>query len=190
MFSSSSTASNGGSSAFHVLTPPFEKGGQGGFWEGYGMLRYAENLKAKARELRKALTESESALWSRLRAKRVFGVQFYRQKPIGQYIVDFFAPRAKLVIEVDGSQHMEEDHSKRDKQRDEYLTKLGLKVLRFDSRVALTETDAVMEIIYQTVTDRLNSEIPPVPPFPKGGTKEESSPKRREFNASDLGRSR
>jgi len=101
------------------------------------MLRYTATLKDQARELRKKLTESENALWSRLRGKQLLGMQFYRQKPIGQYIVDFFAPRARLVVEVDGSQHMEENHLQRDKNRDEYLKGLGLKVLRFNSRVVL-----------------------------------------------------
>jgi very-short-patch-repair endonuclease len=59
------------------------------------MLRYTADLKGQARELRKKLTDSESALWSRLRGKQLMGIQFYRQKPIGQYVVDFFAPRAK-----------------------------------------------------------------------------------------------
>jgi very-short-patch-repair endonuclease len=68
------------------------------------MLNYNANLKDKTRQLRKNLTESEKALWSRLRNKQLLGIQFYRQKPIGEHIVDFFAPRAKLVIEVDGSQ--------------------------------------------------------------------------------------
>jgi len=133
------------------------------------MLRYAASLKGQARELRKSLTESETTLWSRLRGKQLLGIQFYRQKPIGQYIVDFFAPRARLVVEVDGSQHMEQNHLQRDKNRDEYLTGLGLKVLRFNSRVVLSETDAVMEVIYRTITEQLNSEIPPIPPFSKGG---------------------
>jgi len=101
------------------------------------MLRYTATLKGQARELRKKLAESENALWSRLRGKQLLGMQFYRQKPIGQYIVDFFAPRARLVVEVDGSQHMEENHLQRDKNRDEYLKGLGLKVLRFNSRVVL-----------------------------------------------------
>jgi very-short-patch-repair endonuclease len=65
------------------------------------MLNYNANLKDKARQLRKDLTDSEKALWSRLRNKQLLGIQFYRQKPIGEYIVDFFAPRAKLVVEVD-----------------------------------------------------------------------------------------
>ena len=68
------------------------------------MLNYNANLKDKARQLRKNLTDSERALWSRLRNKQILNIQFYRQKPIGEYIVDFFAPRAKLVVEVDGSQ--------------------------------------------------------------------------------------
>jgi very-short-patch-repair endonuclease len=133
------------------------------------MLRYAASLKGQARALRKSLTESETALWSRLRGKHLLNIQFYRQRPIGQYIVDFFAPRARLVVEVDGSQHMGKNHLQRDKNRDQYLTGLGVKVLRFDSRVVLTETDAVMEVIYRTITDQLNSKIPPIPPFSKGG---------------------
>jgi len=133
------------------------------------MLRYTANLKDQARELRKQLTDSETALWSRQRGKQLMGIQFYRQKPIGQYIVDFFAPKAKLVVEVDGSQHMEEDHVQRDKTRDEYLAGLGLKVLRFNSRVVLTETEAVAEAIYRAMKEQVNSEIPPAPPFSKGG---------------------
>lgn len=61
------------------------------------MLRYNAHLKDKARQLRKNLTDSELALWSRLRNKQLLGIQFYRQKPLGRYIVDFFAPRAHLV---------------------------------------------------------------------------------------------
>jgi very-short-patch-repair endonuclease len=74
------------------------------------MLPYSANLKSHARELRKRQTDSESLLWSHLRGKQLLGVQFYRQKPIGQYIVDFFAPSIKLIIEVDGSQHLGNNH--------------------------------------------------------------------------------
>ncbi len=65
------------------------------------MLRYNGNLKNKARQLRRNLTDSENALWSRLRNKQLLGVQFYRQKPIGGHIVDLYAPKPKLVIEID-----------------------------------------------------------------------------------------
>jgi len=101
--------------------------------------------------------------------KQLLGVQFYRQKPIGEHIVDFFAPGAKLVVEVDGSQHMGGDHVQKDRSRDGYLASLGLKVLRFNSREVLKESDVAVEAIYQTVTEQLNAEIPPDPPFKKGG---------------------
>ena len=133
------------------------------------MLGYNANLKDKARQLRKNLTDSEKALWSRLRNKQFLGIQFYRQKPIGEHIVDFFAPRAKLVVEVDGSQHMVGDYVQKDRIRDAYLASLGLKVLRFNSREVLKESDAVVEAIYGMITNQLNAEIPPGPPFEKGG---------------------
>lgn len=118
------------------------------------MLKYSPKLKGNARQLRQNLTDSERALWRRLRGKQLAGVQFYRQKPIGDYIVDFYAPQAKLVIEIDGSQHFEAQHAEKDKKRDEYLSSLGLQVLRFDSRQALKETEAVLEAVYQAIVDR------------------------------------
>jgi very-short-patch-repair endonuclease len=125
------------------------------------MLKYTPKLKGSARQLRQNLTDSERALWRRLRGKQLAGVQFYRQKPIGDYIVDFYAPQAKLVIEIDGSQHFEPQHAEKDKKRDEYLASLGLLVLRFDSRQALKETEAVLEVVYQTIQDRIKQINPP-----------------------------
>jgi len=74
------------------------------------MLRYDPNLIKFSRHLRKNLTDSESVLWLRLRRKQLAAVQFYRQKPIGKFIVDFYAPSVQLVVEVDGSQHKDGDH--------------------------------------------------------------------------------
>ena len=119
------------------------------------MLKYNPKLKGNARHLRQNLTDSERALWRRLRGKQLAEVQFYRQKPIGGYIVDFYAPKAKLVIEIDGSQHYETPQVEKDKERDENLGKLGLLVLRIKSRQVLKETDAVVEFIYQTITQRM-----------------------------------
>jgi very-short-patch-repair endonuclease len=135
------------------------------------MLKYNAHLRDKARQLRRNLTDSEAALWSRLRNKQLLGVQFYfyRQKPIGEHIVDFFAPRARLVVEVDGSQHLGGDHALKDRNRDGYLVSLGLKVLRFNSREVLKESNAVVEAIYRAVSEQLNAEIPPAPPLIKGG---------------------
>jgi len=121
------------------------------------MLRYKAKLKQKARQLRKNMTDSERVLWYRLRGKQLLGVQFYRQKPIGKYIVDFYAPRTKLVVEVDGSQHMEDEHVEKDEHRDKYLAGVGLRVLRFNSREVLEETDAVLEIIHRTIAEQLAS---------------------------------
>ena len=125
------------------------------------VLKYKAPLKDKARQLRKNMTESERALWSRLRGKQLCGVQFCRQKPIGQYIVDFYAPKGDLVVEVDGSQHLDPTHLEKDKRRDEYLNGVGLRVLRFDSRQVLLESDAVVGVIYSALADRLSDKNPP-----------------------------
>ena len=119
------------------------------------MLSYNTNLKDKARQLRKNMTASEQVLWSRLRGKQLLGVQFYRQKPIGSYIVDFYAPKSKLVVEVDGSQHIKQSNAEKDRHRDDYLSGVGLKVLRFNSRQVLKETDAVVKVIYREIVQRL-----------------------------------
>jgi very-short-patch-repair endonuclease len=119
------------------------------------MLLYRKDLKIKSRTLRKNLTDSERILWSRLRTKQIMDVQFYRQKPIGNYIVDFYAPRANLVVEVDGSQHKREGNMQKDEARDLDLENLGLKVLRFNSREVIKETDAVLEVIYKVIGERL-----------------------------------
>ena len=85
------------------------------------VLSYTKYLKHPARNLRKNMTDSEIRLWSRLRRKQLLGVQFYRQKPIHIYIVDFYAPKIKLVIEVDGSQHKYNENKIRDRVRDSFL---------------------------------------------------------------------
>ena len=74
-------------------------------------------------------------------------------------------------MEVDGSQHTLGDHLQKDRFRDGYLASLGLKVLRFNSREVLKESEAVAEAIYRMIADQLNAEIPPGPPLKKGGMK-------------------
>jgi very-short-patch-repair endonuclease len=90
------------------------------------VLRYNPRLKGRARSLRANLTDAEQRLWARLRRKQILGVQFYRQKPIGNYIADFYAPAARLVVEIDGSQHFEPLQVEFDRRRTAYLTQLGL----------------------------------------------------------------
>lgn len=101
------------------------------------------------------MTESERKLWSRIRRKQILGLQFYRQRPIGNYIVDFYCPEAQLVLEVDGSQHMNKLAIERDKYRDSYLKQQGVKVLRFDNLQVLNQLDAVVEKVYQSAVSRV-----------------------------------
>lgn len=118
---------------------------------------YNKSLKQFSRSLRSNMTDAEQHLWQRLRNRQICGVQFYRQKPLQSFIVDFYCPRAKLVIELDGAQHLEAEHRIKDAARDEELAKFGIKTLRFDDRQVLTETDAVMDVIFRVVTDRLSA---------------------------------
>jgi very-short-patch-repair endonuclease len=90
-------------------------------------------------------------LWYRLRRKQILGVRFYRQKPIGNYVADFYAPVAKLVIEIDGAQHLELEQADYDAQRTRALEQLRLKVLRFDDRQVLLQIDSVLEAIFLAV---------------------------------------
>src|SRR5919106_7041752 len=109
------------------------------------MLRYNSQLKDRARSLRSNLTDAERCLWARLRRKQILGVQFYRQKPIGNYIADFYAPAARLIVEVDGSQHFDPPQAEYDRRRTAYLKRLGLRVLRYTDRQVLLELDSVVE---------------------------------------------
>ena len=115
------------------------------------MLPYNRRLKTKARSLRTNPTDAELHLWYRLRRKQILGVQFYRQKPIGNYIADFYAPATKLVVELDGAQHLELGQAKYDAQRTRDLEQQGLKVIRFDDRQVLLETESVLEAIFHYV---------------------------------------
>ncbi|MCP5277410.1 MAG: DUF559 domain-containing protein [Thiobacillus sp.] len=133
------------------------------------MTEYEPRLKPLARNLRSRQTEAEQKLWSHLRRDQL-GVRFYRQRPLGPYILDFYAPKAQLVVELDGSQHVDDPTQRRkDTQRDAWLDAQGIRVLRFDDRQALTETEAVLGVIFQAVRDGSAAGIPPNPPLQKGG---------------------
>ena len=118
------------------------------------MLKYDPQLKITARSLRTGLTDAEQRLWKRLRRKQILGVQFYRQKPIGNYIADFYAPAARLVVEVDGSNHFEPAQARHDAQRSEFLAQQGLTVLRFDDRQVSLQPEIVAEEIFRVIKNR------------------------------------
>jgi len=90
-----------------------------------------------------------SVLWYCLRAGRFMGIKFKRQKPMGNYIVDFVAPSHKLIIELDGGQHAEQQEY--DRGRDTWLRNQGYTVVRFWNHQVLTETQAVLESVRQKI---------------------------------------
>jgi very-short-patch-repair endonuclease len=113
------------------------------------MLPYNKDLKGFGRELRKNMTNAEIHVWRRIRRKQLKGHQFYRQKNIGNYIVDFYCPAAKLIIEIDGGQHYSKSGIIRDDIRDDYMSRLGFKVLRFSDREIFENINGVLERIYE-----------------------------------------
>lgn len=127
------------------------------------MLPYSKNLKQLSRQLRGNMTDAEGHLWAKIRMKQLKGYHFYRQKPIGDYIVDFYCPKVKLVIEVDDSQHFSDETTEYDRIRDEHIRSLGLRVLRFTNTEVLTNIEGVIESIIGSM-----EEIPLSPPLRKG----------------------
>lgn len=120
-----------------------------------GMIPYDRRLKTISRTLRRDMTDAEQRLWYRLRCKQLHDVQFYRQKPLGEYVVDFYAPAIGLVVEVGGSQHFEAAAMAADGRRSDALRRMGLQVLRFDNRQVLLETDVVVEEIWRFIDTRI-----------------------------------
>ena len=86
------------------------------------------------------------------------------QRPIGEYIVDFYAPVMKLVVEIDGSQHQESESAAYDLIRTASLESIGLNVMRFDNLQVLNELDSVLEVIHQFIHDRTGSTLHSPPP--------------------------
>jgi len=119
-------------------------------------LRSADEIKTdRARRLRKAATDAESALWYRLRSRRLGGHQFIRKEPIGPYTVDFICRERRLIVEVDGGQHAE---NPRDAVRDRWLAERNYRVLRFWNNDVLGNMAGVLETIETTL-----AEAPPHP---------------------------
>jgi very-short-patch-repair endonuclease len=113
------------------------------------MLRYNKNLKGYSRTLRENMTEAEKLLWEKIRGRQLKGYQFYRQKTIGSCIVDFYCPKAKLVIELDGGQHYSSEGKEKDMTRDGYMKDIGLRVLRFSDKEVFENTQSVLEQIWE-----------------------------------------
>ncbi len=94
------------------------------------------------------MTDAEKLLWSQIRRKQLKGHQFYRQKIIGNYIVDFYCPKSKLIIEIDGGQHYSVEGKEKDKIRDDYMASIGIKILRFSDRDVFENLNGVIQRIW------------------------------------------
>ena len=106
-----------------------------------------------ARRLRREMTPHERKLWYLFLQK--YPVKIYKQRIIDKYIVDFYCASAKLVIELDGSQHYDESALEKDSERTTVLERYGLKVVRYSNREIDREFTAVCEQIHQIIQQRL-----------------------------------
>jgi len=118
-----------------------------------GVKKIETNLKKRnkiaiAKKLRINSTDTEKYLWKYLRERQLEGFKFRRQHPIGKYIVDFVNLERKIIIELDGGQHLE---NKKDKLRDKWLEKQGYEVLRFWDNEVLTNVEGVLEVIREKI---------------------------------------
>ena len=115
--------------------------------EGGGQMhkRTTPRVFKQAKQLRRNQTEAEAKLWSHLRNHQLKDIGFRRQHTIGPYIVDFCAPRKKLIVELDGGQHLEQEEY--DRERTSFLASKGYQVLRFWNNEVMKDIDGVLRVI-------------------------------------------
>ena len=116
--------------------------------------KYNKQLVPLAKHLRKEMTKEERHLWYDY--LRTYPVRFSRQKVLGKYIVDFYSAEVKLVIELDGSQHYEEDTIQQDSERTAFLEDYGLKVIRIPNNEVMKNFCGVCEYIDAAVKQSLS----------------------------------
>lgn len=118
--------------------------------------RTTPKIFGRAKQLHRNVTEAEAKLWKHLRAHRMGDVHFRNQHAIANYIVDFCSPRRKLIIELDGSQHLEQEEY--DEERTKYLESLGYKVVRFWNNEVTNNIDGVILAIIHAMEDEASTE--------------------------------
>lgn len=116
------------------------------------MLKPSFRIQANARRSRQDLTMAEAALWKLLRDRRLSGVKFRRQAPIGRYIADFCCPALRLIIELDGGVHVLRAES--DAERDAWLTAQGFTVLRFGNEAVLSNPSVVFDAVRRAMAQQ------------------------------------
>jgi type I restriction enzyme M protein len=123
-----------------------------GLGEGKNKQPLDPKLLQVARDLRQSQTDAEQMIWQLLRNRQIANAKFRRQHPVGNYILDFYCFQQQLAVELDGSQHLTKQGDTDDQIRTSYLHKLGIRVIRFNNRQVLTETEAVLQVIYDALT--------------------------------------
>ncbi|MFZ5668650.1 MAG: endonuclease domain-containing protein [Pseudomonadota bacterium] len=113
----------------------------------YSCVMRFDSTRRLAKHLRRSLTRAELALWSVVRSRRFEGLRFRRQHVLGPYVLDFYCPSARLVVELDGGAHDDEDAQLHDAARDEWIARQGLKVLRLPNHLVLDDMEAALERI-------------------------------------------
>jgi very-short-patch-repair endonuclease len=106
-------------------------------------------VKTRRRVLRRNQTEYEHILWQKLRGRQFEGLKFYRQYSVGKYILDFYCPKLRLAIELDGSGHLKEDAIKYDQRRTAYLASHNIHVVRYYNTDIRQDLEAVMGAIFE-----------------------------------------
>ena len=122
---------------------------------------FSKELLPIARVLRINMTDAERKLWSLLRRKQL-GVKFRRQVPIGQYVVDFCCVKAKLIIELDGSQHFTDIGIQSDVERDDYLQRIGYKVMRYSNYEIFENGDGVLQDVFEHLKLKTGRSLDPL----------------------------
>ena len=116
-------------------------------------LPYNPQLKQYSRQLRLHGEMSEAMLWKHLQAKKT-GYVFNRQKPILNYIADFYCKELDLVIEIDGKSHFSEESQEKDKERDRQMAVLGLRVIRVSDKDIRNNAEHVVKCIFESIVER------------------------------------
>ena len=115
-----------------------------------------KELVRNARVFRNNMTRAEIILWSRLRERKINGYKFRRQQPILDYIVDFYCPELKLIIEADGEIHSLNENSEYDRKRDNILKINGYRIIRFTNLEIVTELDSTINKIILYINENLS----------------------------------
>ncbi|SDI29414.1 Very-short-patch-repair endonuclease [Bradyrhizobium sp. Rc2d] len=118
--------------------------------------------RAAAKKLRANTTPHERLLWRALKEVPLEGSHFRRQAPIGPYVVDFFLPARRLIIELDGGHHNEDDRAARDLERQRWLEREGYRVIRFWNSEIASDLTAVLERIYVELYGSREAETTPL----------------------------